>query len=121
MMSTNLAKKKKIRGGHRGYVTKTLGMTNDLLENFDPSLETKVKQQKITLEESLITLKTLDEQILDLVDEDEGITGENRRGGKFPTEDPRGFVENRDDFEPKQKHDSRNSKRTESRSNSSPA
>ena len=42
-----------------------------MLENFEPGLETKLKTLKATLLEKEQTLKSLDESIIELVDEEE--------------------------------------------------
>jgi hypothetical protein len=59
---SNVKKKIKIRQGHRAYLTKILGNANAIVENYDVSLEKKLKQIRITLNERLDTLKTLDEE-----------------------------------------------------------
>ena len=79
-----LTRKRKIRGGHRGSATRSLSEVYGLIEDYDSALEIRLKQKKITLEEILITLKTLDEQILDLTDEDDDkIAEEIEEANKF--------------------------------------
>jgi uncharacterized membrane protein len=50
---SNVKKKIKIRQGHRAYLTKILGNANAIVENYDVSLEKKLKQIRITLNERL--------------------------------------------------------------------
>ena len=57
---SNVKKKMKIRQGHRAYLTKILGMANKTVHNYDESQEKKLKQIRITLQERLDILKTLD-------------------------------------------------------------
>lgn len=80
-------KRKKIRQGHRTYTQKlvenvadTVGKYNETPES---SLESKLKQLRITLLERLDILKDLDEKILEDFDEDEEILDEIERAGKF--------------------------------------
>lgn len=80
---SSTGKKKKIRQGHRAYVSKILGNVRDLTEEYDPSNENKLKQLKISLQERLVTLKSLDEEILDAVEDDDEITAEIEDSGKF--------------------------------------
>lgn len=74
-MSTDLSRKKKMRGGHRGSVTQTMGIVDELMELEELQAlarhEAKLKQLRTTLQEKLQLLQTLDEEILDLVSDDE--------------------------------------------------
>ena len=69
-MAEVLKKQRKIRGGHRAHVQKLLPQVEDSITNFEPSLQDKLSQQKIILREKLDTLKSLDEKILELVDDE---------------------------------------------------
>ena len=80
---SSTAKKKKILQGHRAYVTKILGNVRDLTEEYNPSNENRLRQLKISLQERLVTLKSLDGEILDAVEDDEAITAEIEESGKF--------------------------------------
>ena len=66
-----LARKKKIRGGHRASATRMVTQVLDAIEHPDnpESTLTKLKQCKAALEEKLDTVKQLDADILDEVDE----------------------------------------------------
>ena len=68
-MAEGLAKKKRIRAGHRASATRTLTKVNEAL-TAETSDESKLLQLKLTLEEKLGTLKLLDGEIIDLIEED---------------------------------------------------
>ena len=63
-----LKKKKKIPGGHKGYVTKTLERIQSLLDRFEPTVVNQLKSYRIALEEKL---KILVDEILGLLKEDQ--------------------------------------------------
>ena len=69
-MAEGLAKKKRIRAGHRASATRTLTKLNDALAAETAPDEAKLSQLKLTLEEKLGTLKLLDGEIVELIDED---------------------------------------------------
>ena len=79
----NIKKKIKIRQGHRGYLTKILCNADDNVQNYDGNQEKKLKQIRITLKERLDTLKTLDEEILELIEADDEISTEIEEAGKY--------------------------------------
>ena len=54
-----------------------------ILENYEPSNEIKLRQQKIILEEQLGTLQSLDDQILELLTDDTQIATEIDESGEF--------------------------------------
>ena len=68
-MAEVLAKKKRIRAGHRASTTRTLTKVNDALAA-ETADEAKLSQLKLTLEEKLGTLKLLDSEIVELTEED---------------------------------------------------
>ena len=72
-MAEALARKKKVRGGHRASATRTVTQIYEAIENPDnpESTLTKMKQCKDALLEKLDTVKQLDAEILDAVDESE--------------------------------------------------
>jgi hypothetical protein len=39
---TELVKKRKVRGGHRSYVKKLIGMTKELMASYEESAEAKL-------------------------------------------------------------------------------
>ena len=69
-MSTaeDLRRKKRVRAGHRGSATKVIGRAEDLLALEKPDID-GLSQVKLTLSEKLEVLKTLDAEILVLVEE----------------------------------------------------
>ena len=67
-MSEELRKKKRIRSGHRGSATKTITKVTELLAAEKVDL-TRLASLKLSLKEKLDTIKLLDEEILNLVDE----------------------------------------------------
>lgn len=70
-MTTELAKKKKVRGGHCTHGTKLFGTAKDLIGSFHGTERVNLVQVKIALTDKLETLKCLDETILDLVSAEE--------------------------------------------------
>ena len=75
-MAEALAKKKRIRGGHRASATRMVQLVSEMIAAFvhDPTSELNTRrllQLKMSLGEKLGTLKRLDEEILDLVEEDD--------------------------------------------------
>ena len=65
-----MAKKKKSRQGHRTYAQKLMGKAEDIIKEFDPSQENKLKQLKISLEDRLETIRALDAEILDELEDE---------------------------------------------------
>ena len=70
-MAEGLARKKHIRAGHKASTTKLLTKLNELRTAPDPVDMSKLLRLKLSLEEKLGTLKTLDGEILDLTKEDD--------------------------------------------------
>lgn len=68
-MSEALARKKKVRAGHRSSATQTMNQLDvDGATEDGPTLD-RLQQCKLTLKEKLETLHTLDQEILALVDD----------------------------------------------------
>ena len=61
-----LARKRKVRGGHRGSTTRILGQVEHAIAGIPPDVP-KITQLKRSLEEKLQSLSTLDDEILELV------------------------------------------------------
>lgn len=78
-----MAKKKKSRQGHRVYAQKLMGKAEDIIKEFDPSQENKLKQLKISLEDRLETIRALDAEILDELEDEKGIEEEIEEAGDF--------------------------------------
>lgn len=58
MVDEKLKKKRKIRGGHKGYVTTTLGKVKALVDEFEPPLVEQLKTYWIALTEKFNVLGT---------------------------------------------------------------
>ena len=69
-MPGKLAKNLKIRATHRLDARKVLASVDELLMDYDGSdtIKDKIKRITITLNEKLVTFKTLDESILVAID-----------------------------------------------------
>ena len=50
-----------------------MGMEEDIIKEFDPSQENKLKQLRISLEDPLETIRALDAEILDELEDEKGI------------------------------------------------
>ena len=84
MAEADLKQKVKVRGGHKGYVTKTLTKWKEALSgSIDPALIKKLKEWKINLNERLDILKELDNEILNLIPADKDIEHEIDSAGVF--------------------------------------
>ena len=70
MADEELKKKKRICGGHKGYVTTTLEKVQGLLVNFEFSAANQVKTYRIALTEKLDILGALEDEILILIAEE---------------------------------------------------
>ena len=57
-MAEELKKRKNVRAGQKGQVTKVLTVCNEILESFKPSQENRLRQQKIALDERLELLNS---------------------------------------------------------------
>ena len=60
-----LTKKRRVRRGHRGHITRVLKKSEQLLYSLQSSSILQLKQHKLTLEEQLKAKKEIDNQILD--------------------------------------------------------
>ena len=79
-MST-LARKKNVRGGHRGSATKSIKRVDELLPHDPPDID-ELMQIKLKLTEKLDVLNRLDSEILDIVNE-EDVAGEIEQADEF--------------------------------------
>ena len=72
-MSEGLAKKKRIRGGHRSSATRTITTVYETIESMldRESVMTTLLQCKLMLKEKLDTIKRYDDEILELVGDEE--------------------------------------------------
>lgn len=74
-MSEELTKKKRVRAGHRGSVSRMVKKSEELLAAEHPDITT-LSQLRLSLKEKLEVLSKLDSEILYLIDEEAGITEE---------------------------------------------
>ena len=75
----DLAKRKKIRDGHRGIVTRKLAEAEKLLEEVEGGAiadEVLVAQLRLSLKEKLEALKRKDEEVVDLIDDGDEVIRE---------------------------------------------
>lgn len=74
-MSGKLARKRKIRMGHRASTRKIISSVEEILETLEEQDQpsainiTRLRQQKLLLQEKLGTIRNLDEDILTVVSE----------------------------------------------------
>lgn len=80
-MSTDPARKKRVRAGHRASATKIIRRIDELLVVDKPDTG-KLSQLKLTLTEKLEVLKLLDAEVLDLVEE-ESVAEEIEQSDEF--------------------------------------
>jgi len=73
----DLAKSKKIRGGHRGYLKKILGQATGLLEDFNDGVRNEASQIREAILDCLKNLQKLDDEIVQLIASDEASTEED--------------------------------------------
>ena len=74
-MSEALAKKKRTRAGHKACATRTCGQIEGIVAADVPDLS-RLALQRLTLKEKLDTIKTLDAEIIDLIDDEGELTRE---------------------------------------------
>ncbi len=70
-MGEELARKKRVRGGHKSSAKKMMSTVEELLAGDDPPDPSRLTQLGMSLKEKLEVIKTLDSEILDLVTEAE--------------------------------------------------
>ena len=74
-MAEALAKKRRIRAGHRGFATWTVRQITEALEGDTPDRD-QLSLLRITLKEKLETIKTLDAEIVNLIEDEGGLADE---------------------------------------------
>ena len=74
--TSHLTKKRRIRGGHKAYITTSITKCKEILAKFISENSLRLKQEKVSLEEKLATVKGLDDQILDLIEKEDEIQHE---------------------------------------------
>ena len=68
-MKEALAKKKRIRAGHKASATKTIRQIEDMLSS-ETSDTQRLSLLRLTLNEKLETIKALDSEVIDLIDDE---------------------------------------------------
>lgn len=81
-MAEALAKKKRFRAGHKASATKTIRHVEDVLASEAPS-HGKLSLLRMTLNEKLETIKSLDAKVIDLIEEEEALAGGIERADGF--------------------------------------
>ena len=71
-MAEALAKKKRVRAGHKASATMTMGKIDDILAADSPD----TSLMKLMLQEKLETIKVLDSEIVELIDNEAAVTTE---------------------------------------------
>ena len=72
-MAEALAKKKRIQVGHKASATKMMGKIDSILGAGSPDTST-LSLMKLTLQEKLETIKVLDSEIVELIDDEAAVT-----------------------------------------------
>ena len=72
-MSEELAKKKRVRGAHKASATKIMQQVTELVESESPN-QTKLACLRLALNEKLETLKALDVEVIELIEDDSVVT-----------------------------------------------
>ena len=81
--TSHLTKKRRIRGGHKAYITTSITKCKEILAKFIPEDSLRLKQEKVPLEEKLTTMKGLDDQILNLIEKEDEIQHEVNESANF--------------------------------------
>ena len=81
-MAEALAKKKRIRAGHKAYATKTIRRIEDILASETPDKE-RLSLLRLTLNEKLETIKGLDSEVIDLIEDDDALTSEIKQADGY--------------------------------------
>ena len=81
-MAEGLTKKKRIRAGHKASASRMLRQIEELLAADTQAHTSRLSQLKLSLQEKLDTLKILDGEILDLV-EDDALVEEIKQADSF--------------------------------------
>ena len=80
-MSDELAKKKRVRGGHKASATKIMHQVTEMVRSDRPD-ETKLACLRLSLNEKFETIKVLDAEVIDLIDGD-GVVDDIERADEF--------------------------------------
>ena len=74
-MAEALARKKRIRAGHKASATKTIRQIEDILASEAPDKE-RLSLLRLTLNEKLETIKAIDSEIIELIKDDDALASE---------------------------------------------
>ena len=81
-MAEALARKKRIRAGHKAAVAKSIRNVDEVLASEVPSQE-KMSMLDMTLKEKLGTVKALNAEVIDLIEDEEALADEIERADNF--------------------------------------
>ena len=80
-MSEELAKKKRVRGAHKASATKIMQQIAEIVRSERP-VQTKLSCLRLALNEKFETIKALDVEVIDLIDDD-GVVDDIERADEF--------------------------------------
>ena len=66
--------KKRTRGGHKAYATRTVNQIEDIVAGPEEPNKTRLALLQLRLKEKLDTIKNLDAEIVDLIDDETDLT-----------------------------------------------
>ena len=78
----DLARKKRIRAGHKASVTKTMTKVDAAL-SAEPVAVSSLPLLKLTLKEKLEVIRTLDSEVLELIEEEGALTTEIQQADEY--------------------------------------
>ena len=78
----DLARKKRIRAGHKASVTKTMAKVDAAL-TAEPATLSGLPLLKLTLKEKLEVIRTLDPEVIELIEEEEVLTTEIQQADEY--------------------------------------
>ena len=81
-MSEALTKKKRTRAGHKASATRTVKYIEEIVTGEDPDKE-RLALLQLTLKEKWETIKNLDAEIVDLIDDEAALTEEINQADSY--------------------------------------
>ena len=78
----DLARKKRIRAGHKASITKTMAKVDDALAA-EPVAVSGLPLLRLTLKENLEVIRTLDSEVIELIEEGEALITEIQQAGEY--------------------------------------
>ena len=82
-MAEALARKKRIRAGHKASTTKTIRQIDDTLASEEPPDRERLSLLRLTLSEKLETIKALDSEVIELIEEEEALVNEMEQADDY--------------------------------------